>query len=98
MAAELMPGKKRITTGSVLADLGILGWFVFSLFPIVWMILLSLKNRAEQTTTYFQFSPTLENYRTVLSNQGRAVTSVEATPAATPPHRPYSSALAKMIR
>jgi multiple sugar transport system permease protein len=72
-----MPGRKRLTTGSVLADLGVLAWFAFSLFPIVWMILLSLKSRAEQTTTYFQFSPTWENYHTVLSDQGRAVTSVD---------------------
>ena len=40
MAVERLPGKKRFTSGSVLADLGILAWFVFSLFPIVWMILL----------------------------------------------------------
>jgi multiple sugar transport system permease protein len=77
MARELMPGRKRLTTGSVLADLGVLAWFAFSLFPIVWMILLSLKSRAEQTTTYLQFSPTWENYHTVLSDQGRAVTSVD---------------------
>ena len=77
MAAERLPGKKRFTSGSVLADLGILAWFVFSLFPIVWMILLSLKSPAEQTTTYFQFSPTLTNYHTVLSDQGEAVTSVD---------------------
>ncbi len=77
MAAQLMPGRRRFTTGSVLADLGIIAWFVFSLFPIAWMVLLSLKSRAEQTTTYFQFSPTMENYRTVLSDQGRAVTSVD---------------------
>ncbi|ASW53132.1 carbohydrate ABC transporter permease [Plantactinospora sp. KBS50] len=77
MAAELMPGRRRLTTGSVLADLGILAWFAFSLFPIAWMVLLSLKSRAEQTTTYFQFSPTWANYHTVLSHEGAAVTSVD---------------------
>jgi len=67
---ELMPGQKRVTPGAVGADLLILLWFVFSLFPILWMILLSLKSPAEQTTTYFAFSPTMENYGTVLSSKG----------------------------
>jgi len=71
-----MPGQKRMTSGSVVADLLILFWFVFSLFPILWMILLSLKSPAEQTTTYFVFSPTLENYGTVLSQKGTDLTSV----------------------
>jgi multiple sugar transport system permease protein len=75
-ARELMPGQKRITPGSVVADLLILFWFAFSLFPILWMILLSLKSPAEQTTTYFAFSPTLENYATVLSQKGTDLTSV----------------------
>ena len=73
---ELMPGQKRITPGAVGADLLILLWFVFSLFPILWMILLSLKSPAEQTTTYFAFSPTMENYATVLSSKGTDLTSV----------------------
>jgi len=77
MATELMPGRKRFTSGSVAADLGLVAWFVFSLFPIVWMVLLSLKSKAEQTTTYFRFSPTLANFHTVLSDSGRAVTSVD---------------------
>src|SRR3954470_15802706 len=75
-ARELMPGQKRMTPGSVVAVLLILFWFVFSLFPILWMILLSLKSPAEQTTTYFVFSPTLENYGTVLSQKGTDLTSV----------------------
>ncbi len=77
MAKELLPGKKRVTTGSILADVGILAWFVFALFPILWMVLLSLKSRADQTSTYFAFSPTLENFHTVLSDEGRAATSVD---------------------
>ncbi|NUR08348.1 MAG: carbohydrate ABC transporter permease [Nocardioidaceae bacterium] len=81
MATELMPGRKRLTTGSVVADLAVIGWFVFSLFPIVWMVLLSLKTSAEQTSTYFTFSPTLENFGTVLSDRGTALTSVDFTSA-----------------
>lgn len=77
MAGELMPGQKRITGGSVLADVALVGWFVFSLFPILWMLLLSLKTSAEQTSTYFRFSPTLENFAIVLSDRGTALTSVD---------------------
>lgn len=76
MATELMPGQKRFTVGTVLADVAVVGWFVFSLFPIVWMVLLSLKTSADQTSTYFAFSPTLENFGTVLSAKGEALTSV----------------------
>lgn len=81
MAAELMPGRKRFTPATVLADLAILGWFAFSLFPILWMVLLALKTPAEQTSTYFVFSPTLENFSTVLSDRGTALTSVDFSSA-----------------
>ena len=40
-------------------------WFVFALFPMLWLVLLALKTQADQTTTYFTFSPTLENFETV---------------------------------
>lgn len=73
----LTPGRKRISPGAVAADLLTLFWFVFSLFPIAWMLLLSLKSNAEQTSTYFSFSPTLSNYRTILSTEGTALTSVD---------------------
>jgi multiple sugar transport system permease protein len=76
-----MPGRKRFTVGTVLADVAIVGWFVFSLFPIVWMVLLSLKTSADQTSTYFAFSPTLENFGTVLSAKGEALTSVNFSQA-----------------
>lgn len=74
---ELMPGEKRFTVPAVIADVAILGWFVFSLFPIVWMVMLALKTPAEQTTTYFKFSPTLENFAIVLSERGTMLTSVD---------------------
>jgi multiple sugar transport system permease protein len=77
MAKELMPGQKRFSSGSVVADLALVGWFVFSLFPIFWMLLLAMKTPAEQTTTYFKFSPTLENFATVLSQKGTDLTSVD---------------------
>ncbi|MEV3963380.1 carbohydrate ABC transporter permease [Nocardia sp. NPDC050193] len=77
MAKELLPGQRRFTPASVGADIVLIGWFVFSLFPIVWMVLLALKTPAQQTTTYFAFSPTLENFTTVLSGKGTELTSVD---------------------
>ena len=74
---ELTPGQKRVTPGTVVADLAILAWFVFSLFPLVWMVLLALKNDADQTSTYFQFAPTFDNFGTVLSQRGQDLTSVD---------------------
>jgi multiple sugar transport system permease protein len=79
MAKELLPGRRRFTAGSVLADLALVVWFAFALFPILWMVLLALKTPAEQTSTYFVFSPTLENFATVLSDRGTALTSVDFT-------------------
>lgn len=77
MFKELMPGQKRVSPGSLVADLAIVGWFVFSLFPIFWMVLLAMKTPAEQTTTYFKFSPTLDNFVTVVSQRGTDLTSVD---------------------
>ncbi|MGY4718726.1 carbohydrate ABC transporter permease [Naumannella huperziae] len=74
---ELKPGQRRITGGGIVADLAIIAWFVFALFPILWMILLALKTPAEQTSTYFVFSPTLENFVTVLTDRGTELTSVD---------------------
>lgn len=50
----------------ILPDLALMAYFVFALFPVIWMVLLSLKPTDQQFTTYFLFSPTLENYATVL--------------------------------
>ncbi|MDO5710963.1 MAG: carbohydrate ABC transporter permease [Micrococcales bacterium] len=77
MAKELMPGQRRFTTGAVVADIAIIAWFIFALFPILWMLLLALKNDAQQTSTYFGFNPTLENFGTVLSQRGTDLTSVD---------------------
>lgn len=77
MAKELMPGQKRLTPGAVFADIALVGWFVFALFPILWMLLLALKNDAQQTSTYFSFSPTPSNFATVLSQKGTDLTSVD---------------------
>jgi multiple sugar transport system permease protein len=76
MAKDVLPGHRRLTAGSVGADLLLVVWFIFSLFPIVWMVLLALKTDADQTSTYFAFSPTLENFGTVMSQRGTDLTSV----------------------
>jgi multiple sugar transport system permease protein len=76
MAKELMPGQRRISPTSLGADLVLVVWFVFSLFPIVWLVLLSLKTQADQTSTYFTFAPTLDNFRTVFTD-GERLTSVD---------------------
>jgi multiple sugar transport system permease protein len=79
--AELMPGQKRVTPGAIGADVLLVIWFVFSLFPILWMVLLALKSSAEQTSTYFTFTPTLANFATVVSQRGTDLTSVDFTSA-----------------
>ena len=79
MAKELLPGQRRFTPASIASDVVLIVWFVFSLFPIVWMVLLALKSDAEQTSTYFAFSPTFSNFGTVLSQRGTDLTSVDFT-------------------
>jgi multiple sugar transport system permease protein len=76
MTRERQPGQRRFSPASIGADVVLLGWFVFSLFPLVWLVLLSLKTEAQQITTYFRFTPTLHNFVTVLSSDGTRLTSV----------------------
>lgn len=80
-ARELGPGQRRFSPASIGADAALLVWFVFSLFPLVWMVLLALKTNAEQISTYFAFTPTLENFAIVLSSEGERLTSVNFTDA-----------------
>ena len=42
----------------------------FALFPLVWMLILSLKSQGEVLTTGFVFHPTFENYATVWNGGG----------------------------
>lgn len=57
---------KRNRVGNRLADLGLVVYFAFSLIPVLFIVLLSLKSNAEQTSTYLRFRPTLQNFETVL--------------------------------
>ena len=58
--------RKRLLSG--LADLALILYFVFALFPIAWMVILSLKPANQLFSTYFSFTPTLSSYRTVLGD------------------------------
>ncbi|HHV63194.1 MAG TPA: carbohydrate ABC transporter permease [Firmicutes bacterium] len=40
-------------------------YFAFALFPIVWMVLISLKSQPELFTTKFVFKPTIESYKAI---------------------------------
>lgn len=63
---------------AVLSD-GFLGlYFLFALFPIVWMFLVSLKSGTELFTTQFIFTPTLENYYAIFFGDPRAAAGVVA--------------------
>lgn len=53
-------------------------YFAFALFPIVWIILISLKSTDELFTTQLVFTPTLENYQAILFGDKRAAAGVVA--------------------
>jgi multiple sugar transport system permease protein len=62
--------KSRIQASSVATNVLTIAYFVFALFPVFWILLLSLKPDEQLFTTYFIFDPTLENYKTVLGFSG----------------------------
>ncbi|MEL6271292.1 MAG: carbohydrate ABC transporter permease, partial [Chloroflexota bacterium] len=51
---------------SLLSDGFLILYFLFALFPIIWMVLISLKSTDELFSTTFIFQPTLDNYRFIL--------------------------------
>jgi multiple sugar transport system permease protein len=59
---------KTATKGLVriLSDGFMVLYFLFALFPIVWMLIISFKSTEELYTTQFIFTPTLENYEAIL--------------------------------
>lgn len=50
----------------VLKHVALLIYAFFALFPLVWMVILTLKADTEMYTTLFNFHPTLDNYKEVL--------------------------------
>ena len=55
--------RRRLT--NLAGDALLAVYFIFALFPIVWMFLMSLKKNEEMFTTQFFFTPTLDNYRII---------------------------------
>jgi len=64
--------------GRIIADVLMVAYFLFALFPIFWMVLMSLKSTDELFTTQFAFTPTLENYHAILFGDPRAAAGVVA--------------------
>ncbi len=56
--------------GGALANLALVAYFLFALFPVAWMAILSLKPANQLFNTYFSFTPTLDTYREVLGLDG----------------------------
>lgn len=70
------PSRKWLS--AILSDGFLVIYFLFALFPLVWMVLVSLKSGTELFTTQFVFTPTLENYRAILFGDVRAAAGVVA--------------------
>lgn len=68
--------QSRLT--SVLSDAFLLAYFIFALFPLVWMVLVSLKSGQELFTTTFRFTPTFDNYMAIVFGDARAAAGVVA--------------------
>jgi multiple sugar transport system permease protein len=62
--------KSRIQASNVATNVLTIAYFVFALFPVFWILLLSLKPDEQLFSTYFIFDPTLETYKTVLGFSG----------------------------
>lgn len=63
---------------TILSDGFLALYFIFALFPILWMLLVSLKSGEQLFTTQFIFTPTLENYQAILFGDPRAAAGVVA--------------------
>ena len=59
-----MESKKML--GRVVQNLLLVIYTIFALFPLLWMLILTIKPDAQMYTTTFVFNPTLDNYRAVI--------------------------------
>lgn len=64
--------------GFILAELVLVIYFLFALFPIFWTVVISLKSTDQLYTTQLRFNPTLESYEAVLFGDRRAAAGVVA--------------------
>src|SRR5258708_23448895 len=55
--------------GKTLQIFLLLFYALFALFPLLWMFIMSIKPDSQMLTTTFIFTPTLENYATVLQDR-----------------------------
>ena len=62
--------KSRIQASNVATNVLTIAFFVFALFPVFWILLLSLKPDEQLFTTYFIFDPTLETTRRSSGSRG----------------------------
>ncbi len=70
--------KSQNRLAALFSDGFLLVYFIFALFPLVWMVLVSLKSGPELFTTKFIFHPTLQNYQAILFGDARAAAGVVA--------------------
>lgn len=70
--AEVSAHRKRsgARSGPIVLNALTIVYFVFALFPLVWIFILSLKPQDQLFSTYFSFTPTLDAYRSVLGLGG----------------------------
>lgn len=61
-----MDSVARRRLAAILSDGFLVIYFLFALFPIVWMVLISLKPTDQLYTTQFIFTPTLDSYQAIL--------------------------------
>ncbi len=73
--------RARRLLSNIVSDAFLILYFLFALFPLVWMVLVSLKSGPELFTTQFRFTPTLENYRAIFFGDARAAAGVVARQA-----------------
>ena len=76
MVMETKKLNKRL--GYIIAEILLIIYFLFALFPIFWTVVISLKSTDELFTTQFEFTPTLGNYRAIVFGDPRAAAGVVA--------------------
>ncbi|MBK8022602.1 MAG: carbohydrate ABC transporter permease [Chloroflexi bacterium] len=73
-----MNSRAKKGLAAILSEGFLVIYFVFALFPIVWMVLISLKSTDELFTTQFIFTPTTDNYTAIIFGDTRAAAGVVA--------------------
>ncbi len=69
-SAAMRVERFRFGVGGTVLNVLTIAYFVFALFPLAWILVLSLKPQNQLFSTYFSFDPTLDAYRSVLGLSG----------------------------